>query len=461
MTEPVKLDTISELMALSSVGNTKNIIMMGVEARGPFDEAAFRAAVKEASKVLPVITSHLNEIRENGRYFLFRKFNPELELNVTVSDVEISDGPEKSFNTLVKHLTPRLERNWDLLHELPVEIHVLRLEPQHVLLGFIFHHSAADAAMALRVVSETLGQYDAIVTGQESGWTTMPYVFSTSKKKASKPGKASLKYMLSQLIRTLKELKKQPVRPEGTGKANDLTEWHLRKVFSIEDTDAVFDNCSKASVRVVDHILACSNLALDEWNKARNTPPGIITSVVTVNMRERFGGEDERNYSSSIFLRSTPQDRKDPVEFARALAERRKKQLTRQTDLLVRKSFSMAAAFFTLFPFAIRSRAADLFMRTQRFSVAIGFLGVVWPEHEGGRFTEDSPMRRAGEFEIVDVHGTGYKLAGNAQINLYSYLYGKRLYVVLSASASLLSKEEAEDFLRLLARRIRGSDGVT
>lgn len=454
MAEPVKLDMMSELMALSSVGNTKNIILIAIEARGPFDEGAFRSATKSVSRVFPALTSTLREIREGARFFLFREYHPEHELPITVSEVKASSSSETSFDILMGNLAPRLDRNWDLMHEPPVDIQVLRLKPQHVLLAFMFHHAAADADMAFRMISEILGQYDAIVTGRKSDWAAVPYVFSTSRKKASKPVKGSLKHLVSQLIQSIKDARQRPVQPQGTGKADDWTEWHFRRVFSVEDTLELFDNVSKAGIRVVDHLLACSNLALDEWNEARNTPPGTITSVVTVNMRERFGGEDERNYSSSIFFRSNPQDRRDAVEFARALAARRKEHLTRQTDLLVRKSFTIGATFFTIFPFGIRRWVADFFMRMQQFSVAVGFLGVVWPGLKDGRFSEDSLLQRAGEFEIVDVLGTGYKLAAKSQINLYSYVYRKRLSLVLGVSASLLSNEEAQAFMELLIRKI-------
>lgn len=84
-------------------------------------------------------------------------------------------------------------------------------------------------------------------------------------------------------------------------------------------------------------------------------------------------------------------------------------------------------------------------------------MGIVWPDLKDGRFSEESQLRRAGEFEIIDVHGTGYKLAGNSGINLYSYIYRNRLYLVLTVAASLLSKEEAEEFLKLLTGRISGS----
>ncbi len=68
----------------------------------------------------------------------------------------------------------------------------MRFQPEYFLLVFIFHHMAADAGMALKIVSEMLGRYDGLINGRSSEWQSMTYVFSTSKKKASKPGKTSL-----------------------------------------------------------------------------------------------------------------------------------------------------------------------------------------------------------------------------------------------------------------------------
>ncbi|HTY21604.1 MAG TPA: hypothetical protein VMC85_00620 [Desulfomonilaceae bacterium] len=454
MPELQKLDVMSELMVLTSFANAKNIILMAAEARGPFDEQAFRSAVKKASDTFPALASTVKEIRVGARLFLFRDFPPGVEVPVTVVEVERSSGPEASFNSLVQHLIPRLDRNWDLWHEPPLEVHVLRFQPEHHLLGFMIHHSAADAAMALRVLSETLGRYDEIVSGRASGWLSLPYVFSTGRKKASKPGKVGLRHLASQLGRDFKYRKQQPAQPRGSGKAGDFTEWHVQRILSAEDTLKIKEDLSSAGIRLVDHMVACSNFALDEWNKDRGIPPGTITSVITVNMRERFGGEQEKNYSSTIFFRSTPEARKDASNFARSLADARQKQFKRQTDLMVRRSIAMGRAFFTLFPFPIRRWVASYFLRNQKYSVAVGYLGVVWPEPKDGRPGEDSFLQNAGELEIIDVHGTGYKLAGQALINLYAYIHRRRLHLVLTVPGWLLAKDEAEAFIELLVKTV-------
>jgi len=442
-------------MVLSSFRNAKNIIMMAAEAKGPFDEEVFRIAVKEVSHAFPMLTGTLRELREGARLFLFREDHPDLEIPVTVSDVSRPTGPEGSFNAILDHLRPGLDKQWDLWHEPPLEVHVLRFQPEYFLLVFIFHHMAADAGMALKIVSEMLGRYDGLINGRSSEWQSMTYVFSTSKKKASKHGKTSLKHLARQVLRDLKYRKEKPAVPHGTGKAHDLTEQHVLRVFPTEDFQEIKTNVAEAGINLVDHIVVCANRALDEWNRNKNIFPGTNTSVVTVNMRQRFGGEDEKNYSSTIFFRSTPEERNNLAEFAHSVAESRKKQLSRNIDLIVRGSLSMGAALFTLFPFVIRQRVASHFMRSQKFSIAVGFLGVVWPELMEGRLGEDSFLKHAGGFEIIDVHGTGYKLAGNAQINLYAFIYRKRLHLVLTVPGSLLTRDEAESFADLLARVVR------
>jgi NRPS condensation-like uncharacterized protein len=455
LSELRQLDVVSELMALSSFGNAKNIIMMAAEAKGRFDEQAFRHAVKEVSDSFPMLTGKLREARKSARLWLFREEHPSLEVSVTVSDVNRPVGPEGSFNAIMDHLRPRLDRQWDLWHEPPLEIHVLRFEPEHFILVFVFHHSGADAATALKVMSEILGCYDSIVNGHASGWLSMPYVFSTSKKKASKSGKARLTYFAKQLMRDLKYRKESPAVPHGTGAADELAERHVLRIFTLEDVQIIEANVAEAGINLVDHIVVSANRALDEWNADRNVSPGTNTSLVTVNMRERFGGEDKRNYSSNIYFRSTPQQRKDIAEFARSVAEGRKKQLGRNVDLMVRRTLSMGAALVSLFPFGIRRRVADFFMRNQKFSIAVGFLGVVWPELINGRLSDDRSFKHAGQFEIVDVHGTGYKLAGNVQVNLYAFIYCRRLHLVLAVPGSLLTREEAESFMELLIRIAR------
>jgi len=89
-------------------------------------------------------------------------------------------------------------------------------------------------------------------------------------------------------------------------------------------------------------------------------------------------------------------------------------------------------------------------MIRQQYSAAVGYLGVVFPEFNDGTPSGKSNLTRLGDLEIVDIFGTGYKLAGQASVNLYSYIYRGRLQLVLSSSGSLLAKEQNERLLDVL-----------
>jgi len=248
--------------------------------------------------------------------------------------------------------------------------------------------------------------------------------------------------------------KQKPEQPRGTGNKKDQREWHVKRVLSVEETDRILKSFSQGEAHFVDNLVACANMALDTWNATRNIAPGLITTAVTVNMRERFGGANEKNYSSLIFFRSNPSERENCAALASLLAQARKRQMSKRVDLSVRKSMARAARFFSIFPFWIRRRIAHKFMQHQRYSFAVGFLGVVWPEFKGEAMGEDSCLVKLGDSHIIDVHGTGYKLAGNASVNVYAYIYRRQLHLVLASSAAVLSERECDGFMEVLVKGI-------
>jgi hypothetical protein len=319
----------------------------------------------------------------------------------------------------------------------------------------LFHHSGSDAAMSLKLVTEAFGQYERILTNRDSEWLQMPYVMSTSKKRPL-DSMISWKQVLSQLRRDWRYRKDQPAKPAGQGAPGDLREWHARETFSVEETEQVLTGITARGFQIVDHIAACTNTALEEWNTTRNTASDIITSVVTINMRRRFRGANEQNYSSALFFRTTPENRLNFPDLVRLMCTERGRQLRRHADLAARKALSLGGKL-AFFPLGIRRRICHAFMMSQTFSTAVGFLGILWPEFESDRRTPLSRVRTIADLKIVDVFGSGYKLAGNAHVNLYAYVYGGRLNLVQAAPGSVLSKSECRDFLKLLVNRIKSN----
>jgi hypothetical protein len=453
MPQAPELDIISEVMALTSRANTRNVIMMAAEGRGSLDGELFRLAVQETAGQYPAVKSVLIEKRKGLRFFLVREHHPEIQIPVFLGELKAKKPAESSFDSLVQHLIPRLERTWDLMSEPPVEFHALKTE-KGAIAAIVWHHSVGDAAMTLRVFGSTLAQYDAIVTGKRPEWMDGPYSFSTGKKQASVAAKAGWKAFLSQLKRDLAHRKVKPARLSGHGEKKNPTEWHRKHVFSPEETEVILHGFHGEGVHVVDHLVTCANIAMDSWNRDHGQETGLISSVITVNMRERFGGSEEKNYSSTIFVRSAPETRVDYGTLAQFVADTRVQQFEAQVDLHVRKSLERGARFFCMLPFPLRRRVASFFMNQQQYSMAVGFLGLVWPLYKNGLPTGESALAKVGGLGLYETHGIGYKLAGNADINLYAYVYQRRLNLVLTSTADILTSEECSDFLHLLAQTV-------
>ena len=454
MLNKAPVDIISDIMALTSCGNTKNIILVAIETKGSFDEDAFKSSVNEAASIYPNYKSVLREIHEGWTFYLTREYKPDMKIPIFSAPLAISGRTATTFEAVVYHLTTRFDRQWDLWRLPPLEIHILGIGEERRVLAFVAHHVAGDATMAMRVITEVFGQYHARMTGKAPSWTSSPYVLSTAKKRASTPKKPGWKGLFSQLKRDLADRKRKPQKPHGNGHRNDLREWHVEKVISVDETGRILKNFSKDGLHVVDHLVACANVALDAWNTERQMAPGYITSVVTVNMRERFGGSEEQNYSSAIFFNSDPDQRNDYHEFVGSVARERNKQLGRQVDLSLRKSIARGAKFFSLFPIGIRRKAARLFMDFQRYSVAVGYLGVVWPDFKDEKMGAGSSLERIGDSDIIDFHGTAYKPAGTAYINLIVFIYRRQLHLIISSTADLLTKEECYGFAEVFVKTV-------
>lgn len=444
------LDIISDVMALSSHRNVKNVILMAAEVKGPFDEAAYRRACCDAFADFPELASVLKEARNGWKRFLVRQMLEGGDVPVIVSDLQGRGKEASLFDAILAHLGPRLDRTWKLLEDPPVEMHVVNLDDHHRVLAILMHHSGGDAAMTLTLLRGVFARYEAVVKGRTAAWLGSPYVFSTAKKGAVGKKQAGFADVWRQIKKNLRYLNEHPVLPAGEGDPGSLHEFHARRVLPEADSGHLLAIFSQGNLHIADHLVACANLAMDEWNSTFDVSPGIITSVMTVNMRGRFGGSEEKNYSSAIFFRCLPEGRREYLDFVSQIAKRRSEQFQERLDLALRRSFAMGASLFSVLPFALRSRVAHAFMLRQQYSAAVGYLGVVFPEFNSGSPGATSGLMTFGDLEIADMFGTGYKLAGQASVNLYAYIYGGRLQLVLTSSGRFLTRDQNERLLDVL-----------
>ncbi len=197
-------------------------------------------------------------------------------------------------------------------------------------------------------------------------------------------------------------------------------------------------------------LVACANRAVDEWNEDRDIPPGVLTTSMSVNMKSRYRNLDDGNSSALLFFRSRPRDREDTSAYVRSIALARIKQFRNQMDFRFVQNISRMTSALRAFPFRIRRRVVNHLANKHQLSIAVTVLGVIWPTVKNGKPTADSCLTRAADLAIREIHGLGYKLLSNTHLLLIVYAYRNRLNLVLSASASVFTRQEAQEFMDLM-----------
>lgn len=449
-----RLNPLSEMLALSSYGNTKNIIVALAETSGPFDEQAAKLAVQRTAEKFPRVRSCIQEISEKGKRRLAWEHQPDLPLQVFSTHLENTNPNAPILERLLNHLAPRLDRRWDLFKEPAIEFHFVRVAPNHHIIGPVLHHVAADGGTASEVGRDFLSNYHEILTGQKPDWGVQPEAISTSRKRLVKIKKSGALDFLSEAREALGNMFGKPTLPVGSGLPRDQRQYQIKRVFSIEETAKILKISAGKGVSLVDLLAACSNMAIDQWNDTRGVSRGVLTTSMSVNMKGRFRGFHNENNSALLFFKSLPHQRQNPGSFMRSLSLARIKQFRNNMDFKFYQDVSRMTTTFRLLPFRLKSPIVHFLMQKHQFSVAITMLGVMWPAFRNGKPTMESCLTETGDLSITAVHGIGYKLLSNTHLLFIVYFFANKLNVVLAASASLFTREETDAFLDLMVANL-------
>jgi hypothetical protein len=447
---PPRLDALSEMMALSSYGNTKNVLVTAVEVKGPLDEEAMTLAVRQAANDFPRLVSCVKEVRERGRYRLVWDQRSDLELPVKISELQPANGSSNSLELFLHHIAPHLDRDWDLFTEPAGEVHIARLAKDHHIVAPVIHHVASDAGVASEFGKAFLENYHEILTGQKPESACQAHGVSTARKRLVRVKKPTLREHLKNAREAVSRVLERPTLPAGNGLPTDQRQHHIKKVFSLDETERINKAASKNGASLVDMLVACANRAVDEWNEQRNIPPGVLTTSMSVNMKSRFRAFGDANSSALLFFKSRPCDRENTPAFARSIALARIKQFRNQMDFMFVQNVSRMTSAVRAFPFRVKRRIVSYLVNMHQLSIAITVLGVVWPVVRNGKPSTDSCLTRSADLVIKEVHGVGYKLLSNTHLLLIVYAYRNKLNFVLSTSGSLFTRDEAQAFIDLL-----------
>lgn len=447
---PNRLDFLSETVALSTHGNTKNVVVTAMEVRGPFDIASGEKAARITAKSFPQLMSTLKEASVWGMHYLTWERRPDEPLQVFFADLPPHRRTDNLLDDIIRVMKPRLDRDWDLFREVAVEFHVIRLGVDHNIMACVCHHVAADAGTASEFGREFLLHYHEIVTGQRPEWAEDKIALSTVKKRAIRPRAKGWIETIKESHHGFMQIFERPARPVGSGTKKDPNQYFAKRVFSEDESARIVSHAMQQGVNFVDALTACTNLAIDAWNRARGREPGLVTTAMTVNTRGRMSDFDTPNNSSVIFFRSTPDQRQDLVEFRRTLAKMRMRHFREHKDMTTLRNIRRLNGATRLFPYSIRKRLIHFFLQNHKFSIAVTFLGTVWPKLINGKPSAESSVTRSADLRVAEVHGVGYKLHSGTELLLIVYAFHNRLNLILEASGSLFTQSETGLFLDLI-----------
>ncbi|MEW6530344.1 MAG: condensation domain-containing protein [Thermodesulfobacteriota bacterium] len=452
--EATRLDPLSEMLALSARGNSKNVIVVGVELQGSVDLELMVEATHRAVKAYPHFQTCLREVKERGGYFLYREPRPDLEFPVFVHSMEETPPSQTPMDAVLSRMTPRLDREWDLLRELPAECHCFRFSDDFYVVCPVMHHSAGDGGTAAEFGREILLTYHELLTGQKPGASCYRQGMSTGQKRMARPRKKTWKDLFFSARNSLTPVFSRSSLPEGTGTADDPRQHQTKRILSQEETERIMKASQARGASLVDALAASTALAVDIWNGERGVQPGVLTTSISVNMRGRRQELDTANNSGLLYFRSTPEQREDADQFARLISTARISQFRKHMDLEFYENVVRMNSALRRLPYETRRRIVHFISNKHQVSVAVTLLGVIWPEEKNGRPTANSCLIQVGEAEALQVYGIGYKLLSSTHLLLIVYFFRNKLNLALAASACLFTREEAEAFLNLIQEQL-------
>lgn len=449
-----RLGASSEMLALSSMGQAKNVMVCLIDVIGSVDvELMFQSARKAVLK-FPQLHSVLMDIKTRGLHRLEWSIGDPNILPVFFHDLSRKHLNDDPMGNVLFTLNSRLDREWDLLKEMSSEFHCIKLSDERFLFGWLIHHAAGDASIGSDVGKDTLLIYSEMVHGPTPDPPVEYLSFSGSRKRAATSKKMRLSDYLRDARQTVQNLLVSPTYPVGSGKKSDLRQHHSKRVLSEDESARLQSRIKSNGLSLIDTLVAATHYAIDDWNMQRNIKPGFLTSSVSVSMRGRFRGLDQENSSSLIFFESSPENRSDSTKFLKSLAMERIRHFRKQKDLKLAENIKVMVNIVRIFPYRLRKKLISFITNQHNFSAAVTFLGVIWPKIENGKLTADSALTQLGGLQIQEVMGIPYKMLSRTKTLFMVYIFRNRLNFALSTSASLFTREENEEFLDLVIKRL-------
>lgn len=448
---PRVLDGMSELWVFSTYPEAKNIMMFGFDLEGPIAIECLDKALRDVIVGFPSFSSGVRQSKIQGSWRLTWFLAPDFQPMLRQSDMEIAGSSCSFQHSLLSHLRPSLEKDWDLLSTVPTEFHLIRYsQGRHTLLTLV-HHAAADGWTLSEFYSKLFARYHELVTGKKPEWTDQSDYASSTKNQMVKLKRRRWRDAIFFAHNSLSRYVSKPSLPKGSGKQVGGAGYYAKLVLTPEGTDRVVGHVSKLKRPFIDALVGGMATAVDAWNDSLNIPRKRIVICVTVQMRGRFGEIHSPINNSAIAIKLSPRERLNPELLAKSASKHRKKQLDSLFDVRTWQAGCTLADAVRMLPLSAKRNIVHFVADMPLIPIMIAPFGILWPETKGGNRTGDSYLRQAGGLTLTDFHTMPYKMGYRCPLILGAFTFRKKLNLILVASTSHFTQAETDSFLKLLA----------
>lgn len=446
------IEGIAEQMVLSTYADAKNILIFGVDLEGSVDTEAVSLSVSKTVEQFPCFVSSAGlSGRAGGRRLVWMP-HPESTPELNLSELGVAGSSDSFEEALLARLDDSLNKDWNLLNTMPTEFHLIRVSERLHTLLFLVHHAAADGWTSAEFLKEWAAGYHEIITGRRPHWSPLARRASSQKAEREALRRNILKDLLFIGRLSARSRVNRQSFPDADPVGLSGVEHHIKTILSEEQTSHVMEIVEKERTAFVDLLVRAMNSALDQWNAARNIPPGVMTTGLTVQMRKRYGSAEAPMNSSAIYLTSHPEERRDSARFIRSLSSQRVNQFRTGVDVKIARAAYSLSDVLRILPLGARCKAAYSFVQRSPFCMQISYIGSGSPRFRRGRKTKEFQVTKPGGLDVTELHGIGCKLALDIPLRLWAGFYRNRLKLLLTAKGQHFNRAESESFLDLAAK---------
>jgi hypothetical protein len=293
------------------------------------------------------------------------------------------------------------------------------------------------------------------MSGRKPEHNCFSLAISTAGKRRINIARKKLKNIKTSSKLALLPFHPRKVLPKGTGDADDRVEHQVKRILTLDETEKVLDAARRGGVSLIDTSIVAADLAVDEWNNLRGIKPGILTNSTTINMHGRYPDITSLNSSAVVYFKSHPEQRKDPQSFAKSVSRDRMRIFRSQGDLMFFENVDRMNRTLSRLSFRRKRPLVNWFMQRQQLSIAVTLMGAIWPGTKKSKPSLETCLAEVCGADITELHGLGYKLLSRTHLLLIVYFFHSRLNLILAASGSHFSYNEANDFVDLIAEMLK------